>query len=713
MSKNHIKIILASLFLSLLIIIFFNSPLGRGRGGLEIAQATVINKSSSNNTLKNGLVGWWTFDGADVTSTAVLDKSGKGNNATRNAVSSSLVTGKIGQSIKFPGGGSNRMLANGGSAMVPNNATEFSVTAWAKKNTAGGGTIVARNNPFILSMGSVIGQSSELGAGYAVYTVANGWKGPTGRIPLAIGKWYHLGMTYSSSTGLISLYVNGVLDSTTTQGGVIVTIDCVDVGWRTDGGCAGVPSLTFDGSIDDLRVYNRAISLAEIKELYTMGGTKINKTDTTKPTLKSGLVGHWTMDGAYVNSTQVLDTSGQNNTGTRTAVTPVVGQLGQAMKFNGTSSIVDIGQPANLELQKFTMSGWAKVANLDASAKTLFGRFNGTPSYGGFFLRQSTNSMRWDVYNAGVNTVDIGFTVPKAGTWINYAVTMDNIAGVTQFYVNGILKGTDTSANFNTNSVSWMIGGTYGGASEVWNGSIDDVRVYNRVLSLAEIVQLYTSSGGKINKTDLVRAQLRSGLVGHWTFDGADVTANTTTDRSGSGNDGTRTAVTPVTGKIGQAMKFNGTSSRVAITKAGGLTIPYSVSFWFKTASVNNTNLPFGLNGDGFPRIDWYGDTSKVLFHGAASGYQYSGTIKNPLNNWHLYTVVVPSSSATLLDTYIDGVLNEGAPVAVDAIGNLGTAWNIGAITSGNYFPGKLDDVRVYNRAISPAEIMQLYRMGK
>ena len=70
--------------------------------------------------------------------------------------------------------------------------------------------------------------------------------------------------------------------------------------------------------MDDVRIYNRALSTAEISQLYKQGGGKISKAPTGITTgLNTRLVGWWTFDGKDVNATQVLDKAGTNN-GTRT-----------------------------------------------------------------------------------------------------------------------------------------------------------------------------------------------------------------------------------------------------------------------------------------------------------------------------------------------------------------------------------------------------------
>ena len=74
--------------------------------------------------------------------------------------------------------------------------------------------------------------------------------------------------------------------------------------------------------------------------------------------------------------------------------------------------------------------------------------------------------------------------------------------------------------------------------SNFFNGSIDDVRVYNRALSVQEIQQLYAQGAANIDHSNTVA--LSSGLVGYWTFDGSQTnwTTGKTNDSSGKGNSG-------------------------------------------------------------------------------------------------------------------------------------------------------------------------------
>ena len=115
----------------------------------------------------------------------------------------------------------------------------------------------------------------------------------------------------------------------------------------------------FDGSIDDVRVYNRALTATEVAGLYQSGLAKINSSQSPG-TLSQGLVGWWTMDGAdtvWSSPTAGVeyDRSGNGNTGTLTNMTrsgsPTVGKIGQALKFDGTDQLYDATDVSASEAQ--------------------------------------------------------------------------------------------------------------------------------------------------------------------------------------------------------------------------------------------------------------------------------------------------------------------------------------------------------------------------
>lgn len=214
----------------------------------------------------HGLVGWWNFD--EASGSIAYDYSGYGNHGTMYA-SSTIVdlhtsSGcKIGRCGNF-NGIDNLVTAQGGSVMIPDGkGNAMTVMAWAYKTNINGGMVAYQNGPFFLSMGTVMGSG-----GTEIHT-PNNWKGVSSSQSLNINTWYHLAITYDSQKNLITNYVNGVQDGTGYQTGLLnPALSCVGIGYATWGGCSGPLTNFFPGLIDDIRVYNRALSDAEIKALY-------------------------------------------------------------------------------------------------------------------------------------------------------------------------------------------------------------------------------------------------------------------------------------------------------------------------------------------------------------------------------------------------------------------------------------------------------------
>ena len=221
---------------------------------------------------------------------------------------------------------------------------------------------------------------------------------------------------------------------------------------------------------------------------------------------------------------------------------------------------------------------------------------------------------------------------------------------------------------------------------------------------------------------------LAGGLVGMWTFNGADTTwssatAGTTNDLSGNGNTGTMTnmsrTTSPAPGISGQALSFDGTDDRVDTQNfmSSGVTA-FTLQAWvYKSATkdariiyknnAGNTGHPvFGLASGG-------DDLLRCRMRVAdTTGIDYSaGTI--PLNTWTFVACVYDGS---YVRNYLNGTL-QGTPqaktgtlAATDDVVVIGQ--NETGTSVDRHWPGLIDEARVYNRALSADEILELYRVG-
>jgi hypothetical protein len=458
---------------------------------------------TTNSSLTNGLVGYWTFDGADVRN-SVADKSGNGNNGgfAGSATSSAVTPGKLGQALNF-NGSSNYVQVPYTSSLQP---TNVSVGAWFKtpnktlhevvvSTTESGGYELELNETGVGCSATSLLFRVRVGGIYqaACYDVSN----------LSNNTWYYVAGTYDGET--VSLYVNGVdvNDNTSPSGNVEYSLSnplCIgNEAYATD--CTSDSPAYFSGTIDDVRVYNRALSAAEAKQLYNLGAQKLNTSSatlTSGSSLASGLVGHWTFDGKDTSWTSgttgtTNDLSGNGNTGTltsmnrSTATTP--GKLGQALNFDGASNYVDVGSNASLGVASHTVSAWVYVS---PSAFALgwgciIQHDRNNPGNFGLFLDGGTQKFhyRWD--NGDAN--DFATTVVP-NKWYFVVGTDDIASGVVNLYLNGVLDTQFTGKSGPTAESGLAQIGT-DTSGEYFKGNIDDVRVYNRALSAAEVKQLY------------------------------------------------------------------------------------------------------------------------------------------------------------------------------------------------------------------------------
>jgi uncharacterized repeat protein (TIGR01451 family) len=212
----------------------------------------------------------------------------------------------------------------------------------------------------------------------------------------------------------------------------------------------------------------------------------------TTGALPSGLVGAYSFDEGL--GTTAGDGSGNGNTGTLSGATwTTAGKYGNALSFNGTSSRLTIADASSLDLTNamtleawvqpsVTLSGWRSIVTKDVDRYYLMASSNpqNRPAVGGTF--GTTNQNVFGTASLAVNT------------WIHVAATYERTT--IRLYVNGVqvASGAQTAAISTSNSALTIGADSYG---EYFNGLIDEVRIYNRALTAAEIqADMATPLGG-------------------------------------------------------------------------------------------------------------------------------------------------------------------------------------------------------------------------
>jgi chitodextrinase len=202
------------------------------------------------------------------------------------------------------------------------------------------------------------------------------------------------------------------------------------------------------------------------------------------PPTPTGLVGAWAFGEG--SGTTTADASGNGNTGTVTGASwSTQGRFGSALSFNGTGSLVRVADSASLDLTAaMTLSAWIRPAASQSGWRTILQR-----QVDAYFLNAGNNSGPLRPAGGGTfanSTQWVGGpTASPVNTWTHVALSYDG--ATLRLYVNGnqVASKAQTGAIEANNNPLWIGGNQpYG---EYFNGLIDDVRVYNRALSQADI----------------------------------------------------------------------------------------------------------------------------------------------------------------------------------------------------------------------------------
>jgi hypothetical protein len=192
--------------------------------------------------------------------------------------------------------------------------------------------------------------------------------------------------------------------------------------------------------------------------------------------------------------------------------------------------------------------------------------------------------------------------------------------------------------------------------------------------------------------------------IANWTFD--EGTGTTAHDVSGHGHDGVISGGSWVTGHSGTALLLNGTSQFVAVPastdfdkKKGG---SFSITAWVERVGTFSHDMVLSISygpSDATYALEAQGDTLMNYWDGVT----HVGTSTAPFvaNEWHHAAVVI--DTGILAHVYFDGAqIGSGA---ADDTARTCTAVLIGSSNYGDFFPGALDDVRFYDRALTSTEI--------
>jgi len=202
------------------------------------------------------LVAYWMFD--EGSGTTAHDSSGNGHDGT--IYGATWIDGYLDGGLQFDGTDDSINFGTGASLDGP---TDFSVTAWIKTAMTSNGAIIQQRNGGwngeyrLMVMGSGVLNLMVYGGGYQ-------FDGFETTATVNDGQWHHVAAGRSGTTGFI--YIDGVLEATT-EGTLVNLDDTIEVAVGQDIRDSVSP---FDGIIDEVRIYDAALSEAEIWSVMTL-----------------------------------------------------------------------------------------------------------------------------------------------------------------------------------------------------------------------------------------------------------------------------------------------------------------------------------------------------------------------------------------------------------------------------------------------------------
>lgn len=434
--------------------------------------------------LTTNLVAYWKLD---ESSGNASDASGNGNTLTNN------------NTVSF-----NSAIINNGADFTSSN-TNKSLRISTNLGIDGGNITMGGWFYFYDQTGLIAmqTQSSTSKIEYSLKIEGGGVKGNRNRIgsaedqttayTLSNNTWYHCMMTYDGTT--VVLYVNGVARYrvASSGNGSTTTSNATTIGCDVNSG-SGADQLFANMKADEVGVWSRALSSLEIAELYNNGSALAYPLTEPSVTLNLGVGSYFKLDESSGNASDSVGSNTLTNTGSATYSS---GKINNGVNFTATTMYLGNGSPANLPTgqQEFTMACWVNFTNF--STARYFFSIGGTANNARACIR-CDSSTAWFIDDNGVGTGFPAVSAMSTGTWYHIVYTYPGSGNVYTAYLNGTSIGTANNTrppNLGTSNLSIGSGNNASNSANLV-GSMDEVGVWNRVLTTGEITSLYNSGTG-------------------------------------------------------------------------------------------------------------------------------------------------------------------------------------------------------------------------
>ena len=411
-------------------------------------------------------------------------------------------------------------------------------------------------------------------------------------------------------------------------------------------------------------------------------------------------VHHWRLNEA-VGSNIVSDSGSNPIAGSSTMI--VYGSSGKVSTcgtFGTSTSCVMLGLSADYSMTAaFTIMNW------------IFPQYAmSTTSYNNF-IRNAGDIYAFEIH-VGTYCIEVQNGTKNFGTaplfnqwqhvaWVHSAQQYDYL------YLNGVLASSILSATGQpVNAATLTIG-------PVNYCNLEDVRIYNRALTTQEISAIYERGRGTYSQSLINGWPTVKPPIHHWRLN--EKSGNVVNDKGSNpvvaNNYG---ALVGQSGKIGNSYSFTGTSSRIECGSLTGseCTTKVSISLWCNINSVPSYNVLANK-----PQVStaWNANYGLIMVSGIPRFYinAWNGNYVQTGLSQNTWTHLVGTYDMSNIKLYANGVLMTSTAYTTSiTIDNY--HFMIGASNAGTYTTyGYLEDVRLYDYALSETEIKNIYNNGK
>jgi Concanavalin A-like lectin/glucanases superfamily/Domain of unknown function (DUF2341)/Fibrinogen beta and gamma chains, C-terminal globular domain len=646
-----------------------------------------------------------------VSGSTTYDISGNENNGTiTSATLASPANCKVGQCFDFA---SSKITITDDTSLEP---AQVTMMAWVWWDSISDSWIISKQTttPDDYNHGYVMRTDTPTDELYCRFGTGAGYRNVT--INITTSQWYNIACVYDGSTA--SAYSNGQLIATTSGGSAIDYTNTADL---ILGG--HISSRNLNGKMDAVKIFDRALTQREI--VMEMNSGK------HQPVLDISF-NEGGGDTAYDKSSFGNDGDLYGTCpGATTCPTWKIAENcinGSCLSFDGLTSsngdYISIGTPASLRPNNVSIGAWAKI---DSTKSTQFiGGYGNTGDDGYWLANGGGNTWVFSVGNSSGSSPGnmkqlSSEEAPIVGEWYHVYGTYD---GVTQnIYVNGELKASSIivtgDLGYDNLANGFYIGNTHGlNSDRFFHGNIDELRVYPYALTANEIKQEYAQSAGQFGQTNQVGSKsipVTGGAMLDMDFD--QYAGGVYLDRSGNSQNGTPSGdpawKKEVHCKQGSCVELD---SNDYIDWGGSIdNSTTTVTTWFNSTYTNQQRLFNFRSSEAIGGFYFdYNGNEKPLLYLAGSNYRYwSDTSSYMDGEWHFLEMYLPGSANVDISSAVLRIDNNIITSSSTANTDSQATWtNFYTGSAVNSFRGSIDQMKVYDRALTRGEVAQLYNSG-